>query len=174
MALAKHANGRWKDSKKVEVVTTYMSTGSLRLTAAICKVPEITVNEWKRADWWKKIEEDLRNAENFELSSRLKNIVDKSLDTVLDRIEGGDHMFNPRTGEIIRVPVKLRDAVRAMDSAVDKRQLLTNQPTKIVEARSIEDRLANLANEFAKFSQSRTIEHTDEVIDAVEEERLQE
>lgn len=156
----KQVNGRWTDSKKIEAVTTYLAVGTLPLTAAILGVPLETLKWWKVADWWKDIERELRDSENIELSARLKKIVDKSIDAVVDRLDNGEHMFNPRTGEIIRVPVKTREALRAVESMIDKRQILLEKPTRITEQRTVDDRLNKLAEEFKAFSQARTIEGT--------------
>ena len=163
----KQKNGfMWTDEKKFEVVTQYLATGSYALAAAISKVPEDTVRRWCRQDWWKSMEIDIKAGEDIELSKRLKTVVDKSLDAVIDRLESGDPVYNSRTGEIVRVPVKARDAIRALDSAVDKRQILNNQPTKITEQRTVDERLANLLAKFEQMGNGRIIEA--EVQDAPE------
>ena len=41
--------------------------------------------------------------------------------------------------------------------AVDKRQILQDKPTRIVEQRTIDDRLNKLAEEFMRFSKAKTI-----------------
>jgi hypothetical protein len=107
----------------------------------------------------------------MEMSSRLKKVVDKSLDVVIDRLENGDHMFNPRTGEIVRIPLKARDALKAIDTSLDKRQLLQQKTTQAVEQHTIEDRLANLLAKFEQMGSGRLIEQTPsklEIIDASE------
>lgn len=163
MAKGKQKNGfMWTEDTKLKVVTTYLATGSLRLAAAMVNVPIDTVNRWHRLDWWKEYEQELRTSENMEMSAKLKKIVDKSLDTIVDRLDEGDPMYDPRTGQVIRVPLKARDAIKAMESAVDKRQILNNQPTKIVEQRTIEDRLTRLSLEFEKFARAKEIVYAEE------------
>lgn len=156
---AKKKNGRdYTDSKKIEVVTTYLTVGNAPMTEAITGVPRQTIRLWKMSEWWKEIQRELQDSENIEMSAKLKKIVDKALDVTLDRLEGGDTIFNPRTGELLRVPVKARDAIRAMDTAIDKRQVLMDKPTKIVEQRTVDDRLNKLAEEFARFTNAKQIE----------------
>lgn len=156
----------YTDKTKIEVVTTYLALGSAPLTEAVTGVPRDTIRHWKLSSWWKDIERELRDAENIELSAKLKKIVDKSLEVVADRLEDGDHMFDNRTGKIIRVPLKARDALKAIDSMFDKRQVLLDKPTKIVEQRTVEDRLNKLAEEFSRFAKARTIEGTPATITA--------
>ena len=159
MARGKKANGRdYTDAKKIEVVTTYLTVGNAPMTEAITGVKRQTIRLWKMSEWWKDIQRELQEGESIEMSAKLKKIVDKALDATLDRLEGGDTIFNPRTGELLRVPVKARDAIRAMDTAIDKRQILMDKPTKIVEQRTIDDRLDKLSEEFRKFSSAKQIE----------------
>ena len=49
------------------------------------------------------------------------------------------------------MPAKLRDLNFAFNTLLDKRQLLRNKPTKIVEQHSTAVQLQNLADSFAKF-----------------------
>lgn len=152
-------NGKyWTDKTKIEVVTTYLAVGSAPLTEAITGVSRDTIRHWKMTDWWKDIEREIRDAENIELSARLKKIVDKSIEVVSDRLEKGDHIFDSKTGQILRVPVKMKDALKASTDLIDKRQILMDKPTKITEQRTVEDRLNKLAEEFTRFSQAKTIQ----------------
>jgi hypothetical protein len=163
MARGKMKDGfRWTDQKKIEVVTTYLTVGNAPMTEAITGVSRETIRHWKMAPWWKEIERELQDSENIELSAKLKKIVDKSIDVTLDRLEHGDTIFNPKTGELLRVPVKVREALRAIDSMVDKRQILQNKPTRITETRTIDDRLNKLAEEFKRFANAKEIVYAPE------------
>lgn len=144
--------GHWPDSKKVEVVTTYLSTGSPKLTEAITGVPIKTFEDWKKRPWWKEMVEQIQSNEDMELSTKLKKVVDKSLETVLDRMENGDFMYDPKEGRMVRVPVKMRDTHRVLTDVIDKRMLLQKRPTKITEHQTtVDDRLERLAQQFAQF-----------------------
>lgn len=161
----KKKNGKfYTDAKKIEVVTTYLTVGNAPMTEAITGIPRQTIRLWKMSEWWKEIVRDLQESETIEMSAKLKKIVDKSIDATIDRLEKGDTIFNPRTGELLRVPIKVRDAIRAMDSAIDKRQILMDKPTKIVEQRTVDDRLDKLSEEFKKFANAKQIDQVAEVI----------
>ena len=92
--------------------------------------------------------------------SKLTQIVDKSLEVIQDRLINGDYILNKKTGEIHRRPASLRDASIVANTVVDKRQLLRGKPTSRTEKISVDARLLKLAEEFAKFAASRTIEGT--------------
>lgn len=146
--------GHWPEAKKVELVTTYLATGSYRLACSICKVPLATANQWKRTEWFKEMVASIQAEENTQLDAKLSKIVDKSLDVVMNRLEEGDFILDSKTGTIKRVPVKMRDAKSVMTDLFDKRQLLRKQPTKITESQTVDKRLEMLAQRFEKFAGS--------------------
>ncbi|HNU62663.1 MAG TPA: hypothetical protein PKL04_10740 [Methanofastidiosum sp.] len=146
--------GQWPESKKIELVTTFLATGSFRLACSICKVPLATANQWKRTEWFKEMVASIQAEENTQLDAKLSKIVDKSLDVVMNRLEEGDFILDSKTGTIKRVPVKMRDAKSVMTDLFDKRQLIRKQPTKITEAQTVDKRLEMLAQRFEKFAGS--------------------
>lgn len=143
--------GHWKESKKIETVTTYLSTGSNAETSRLTGVPLDTINRWKTQPWWKEYIEKIRQDEEQQLDNKLSKVVDKALDNLLDRIENGEFIYDQKTGKVIRTPAKLRDLNTAFNNVIDKRQLLRKQPTKIIEQQGSATQLQALADSFAKF-----------------------
>jgi len=162
--------GWWSQQKKAETVTTYLALGNAPMTEAVTGVPRNTIRQWKMQDWWKELEIDIRNEEDAGLDVKLTKIVDKSLDAVMDRVENGDFIFNPKTAKFYRRPVHMKDVLKVATDVFDKRNLLRGKPTSRVEKHNITDNLANLAAEFAKFAKSRTIEG--EVLEEIKETGL--
>lgn len=153
-----HQPGWWKESKKIETVTTYMSTGSCAETARIVNVPLKTIECWKTQDWWKELIKKIQDEQDQTLDAKTSKIIDKALENLMDRIENGEHIYDQKTGKVKRMPAKMRDLNIAFNSLLDKRQLLRNRPTKIVEQQSTATQLQNLADQFAKFVQKKTEE----------------
>lgn len=156
-----HQGGHWKESKRIEVVTMYLSIGSLTETSKITGVPLPTLEGWKRQDWWKELVDKIQSDEDQKIDAKTSKIIDKALEQLLDRIENGEHIYDQKTGKIKRAPAKLRDLNTAFTTILDKRQLLRNKPTKIVEQHSTAAQLQNLAESFAKFVQKKTEELPD-------------
>ena len=150
--------GWWSHDKKCQVVTTYLAVGNAPMTEAVTGVPRGTIRQWKMQDWWKELETDIRSEEDSGLDVKLTKIIDKSLDAVMDRVENGDFIFDSKTGKFNRKPVHMRDALRAATEVFDKRNLLRGKPTSRVEKHNVQDNLANLAAEFAKFAAAKTIQ----------------
>lgn len=157
--------GRWPEAKKIEALTTYLATGSPSMTAAITKIPLETIGWWQHQPWWKEKMAEIKQNENIQLDARLSKVLDKSLDAVLDRIENGEFMYDPRTGEIKRVPAKLRDVQKVAGDMIDKKQLLARvQRGKDSEKQQITaDHLVQLAKEFAKFASGKEYDETKDV-----------
>ena len=119
----------WSDAKRVEVVTTYLVLGKAPMVEAVTGVPAKTIRDWRMQPWWKELEDEIRCEETAELDSKLSKIVDRSLSTVMDRIENGDYILDSRTGVVRRIPVKLRDVHKVSTELIDKRLLLRKDKT---------------------------------------------
>lgn len=159
----------WSDTQRIELVTTYLATGNLALSAATHKIPEVTARRWKAQPWWKQMVEDIRNAENLQLDSKLSKVVSKSVDALLDRVENGDFQLDQRTGQLVRKPISARDAAKVTTDMIDRRELLQGKKEAPQnDTRKVEDRLLKLADEFAKFARAKEVKSTLEVVDAVE------
>lgn len=144
-------SGHWPETKKVEALTYWLATKNLTETSMTTGVPYETLQKWKASDWWKDKQKQLEGDELDQLDKKLSKAVDRALDNLIDRIENGESMYDPRTGEVRKVPAKLRDLNVAFNTVLDKRQLLRKQPTKIVEQQTTATQLQNLAQQFAQF-----------------------
>lgn len=153
-----HQPGWWDDKKKIEVVTTFLTTGDGKLTATICNIPYETLRTWKKTDWWKRYVEELRYEENAQLDTKLQKVMDKALDQVMDRLENGEFMYDPRTGQVKRVPAKLRDTGKILNDVIDKRQLLQKAEKKEQQKEQqtiTADHLVALAKAFADMAKGK-------------------
>ena len=146
------ASKHYTDAKKIEVVTTYLVLGKAPLVEAATGVPRGTIRQWKMQPWWKELESDIRVEEDQELDSKLSRIVDRTLDTVVDRIEHGDYILDSRSGTVKRVPVKMKDAHKVSVDLIDKRNLLRGKPTSRVEKITVEDTMLKLAEQFKEWA----------------------
>lgn len=149
-------NKHWSDSQKVELVTTWLVLGNLKLAAGSLKIPYQTAKVWKSTEWWKQIERELMVQEDLTLSNRLKKIVNKSYDVIEDRMEHGDFVYDQKTGEMRRKPVAMRDAHRVGLELQERRDELVHRHVQgeSISADKIEKTLADLAEQFAKIANS--------------------
>lgn len=171
-------NATWPIEKKIEAVTTWLALGSLKQTAAVIGVSHGMVKNWKLTTWWKELQDEIIASRRIVQGNKLSKIVDKSLDVIDDRLENGDFIYNSKSGEVHRKPVALRDATSAANALMQRAAIIEkmNRDEQVAETTiTIQEQLANLALEFAKFnkrdnSKAVTIEYK-EIDDALYEER---
>lgn len=173
-----HAEGgHYTYKEKLKVVQTYISTQNLALTSRLTKVPEITLYSWKKTPWWSEMMDELVIQDKVETNKTLKRITEQALNTVADRLQDGNHQYDQKSGEIVRVPVNVRDAHRiAVDmldaqAEIDKRiDVLQHREDTTTGT----DVLAKLAAQLAKFakgteSKRNEIDITDVTIEVKQE-----
>lgn len=162
------SNKSYSDEQKIELMKLYLLTGNLALSAATLKIPEITARWWKKKDWWKQLEAEMRQSERIELSSRLKRIADKSLDAIVDRLENGDWKYDAKTGRMFRMPVALKDAHKVSMDIVDKTLVLEKDMVSAPELEESKDnKFAELAARFAALTEKVLEKPPVEVTDVV-------
>lgn len=146
--------GWWPEKKKIEVLTTFLATGSQAHTSAITGVPEETIRVWRKSEWWAERTKEFKSDNSLVLDNKLTKIMDKALDAVVDRIENGEFMYDPRSGDVVRVPAKLRDVQKVASDMIDKKTLLEKVTKAKEETKQniTADHLVLLAREFAKFA----------------------
>lgn len=145
-------NKHWSDSQKLEAVQTYLILGSVRMTAAALKIPEVTLGLWRSKTWWKDLETDLKTQDELQLSARLQRIAAKSFEVVEDRLVHGNHVFDQKTGKLIRVPVNLKDAHKVAIDSIVQRDTIGKKHVDTANDGQIADKLLALANKFAEIA----------------------
>lgn len=161
-------NCMWSAEKKIEVVTKYLAIGNLREVSENTGVSYTLIRQWRGEDWWKEIEEEIRNSRHLEVDTKLSRIVDKSLELLQDRLVNGDFVLNQKTGEVHRKPVSIRDANKIAGDMLARQaanEKLAKEVKDTNQRQTIQDQLAHLAQEFAKFNGKAPIQ----VIEMVEE-----
>jgi hypothetical protein len=146
------------DEDRVRAVNAYLLHGKMPKVAELTGIPVHTLRDWKaKAAWWKNLEDLLRDEHNTAVAGELTDVVDITIRAIQDRIKNGDFLYNPRSGEITRVPVKMADLNKVAGTLIDKRQTLQKQPTKYnnnapESGESTKNQLAQLAKAFADFT----------------------
>ena len=168
----------WPDKKKIEVVTTWLALGKVPMVEGVTGVPQATIRQWKMQPWWKEMVDQIQTESNQELDTKLSKIIERSLDAVNERIEGGEFILDSRTGQVKRIPVKMKDVHRVAVDLLDKRDLLRGRPAQEKAELQNKDILKKLADQFADWvklnmKQPKVIDIEGEVVDAVYDERSQ-
>ena len=149
----------WSEQKRIEVATAHAMGLKAPMIEVATGVPAMTIRSWRQQDWFKDLVDELQREDDYSADAKLTKIVNKALDTVVDRLENGDFMFDPKAGEFVRKPLLARDVTRIADTMFDKRNLLRGKPTSISgKQEQISDRLVKLAAEFSRFVNAKTVD----------------
>lgn len=166
----------YTEEQKLEAMRLFVLCGNASDVCRQLKIPFPTMEQWKTKQWWKDGVRDIRNGNDDLLDVKLTNAIDSALSKINDRIENGDQIYDPRTGDIIRVPAKLRDLTAAFNSVLEKRQIVRKQPTKITQQISNAQQLQDLAQQFAAFVSNKkepkealTLEQDEDGVFTIEE-----
>lgn len=146
-------NKQWSDSQKIEAVTLWLSLGNLVLVGATLKIPENTLRKWRATQWWKEIAEEIQLQDRIQLSATAKNIVDKSLGVLADRLENGDWIYDQKSGQMRRKPVAMKDALAVADKMLDHKERMDRTVVQTESTESVENKLTNLMEKFARLAQ---------------------
>lgn len=150
----------YSDHDKLRAVAAYVSTGTVNKASQIVEIPRRTMADWSQQEWWHEAVQRVRTEKEGELDAKITAIIDKAFDTVAERLENGETVVNPKTGERYARPISGRDAGWLGAVLFDKQRILRNLPTSISENRS-SDQLEKMARQFEKISkqsEAKTIE----------------
>lgn len=143
------------DNKRIEAVTAYLVLGKASLAEAATKVPAGTIRRWKMEPWWDDLVDQIQSEEDRELDSKLARRLSKALDIVDDRLESGDFMFDPKSGQFRRRPVSMKDTWKVTKELMDARTVIRSKPRRNRSEEAASGILRDLAKEFAALARQR-------------------
>jgi hypothetical protein len=166
---------KYTDEDKRVIGLHYMMKGSAKgaVKAAQADYPKLavsTVNNWTKTEWWAEVMGGLEEQFERRIRGKMNMIIEKAADETYERLQNGDAVLN-KHGEVIRVPVKSRDAMTIAAIGVDKRWLSLGKPTAITNnagTKHLED-LAKAFEKIAKESEYRQVRQETSVLGECEE-----
>jgi transposase-like protein len=121
---------KYTDEDRRRAVVEYYVGGNMAKVSTSTGIPESTLCEWKKTDWWVQETEEVRSKKGDEFDANLTKLIDSAFEEAKDRVEQGDYRVN-KEGKLIRVPMSGRDLVIAGATVYDKQRLHRNEPTSI-------------------------------------------
>jgi hypothetical protein len=159
-----YQGGIWDSKIKQKALKDYLKGDSLKIISREMNIPYPTLRQWQASEWWREAVKEEQETNNQLLDYQITGILHKSLEAVNDRLEEGEYVRDEKTGKIVRVPVKMRDANAAFNQLMEKRQLIRKLPTAITDNTSVNTQLKMLADQFKTFvnksvTEPPTMEH---------------
>ena len=151
--------GWWSEKERVQAVQAYLILGKVTLVAATTGVPEDTLRKWKQQDWWAECEAEIKRGSKIELSGKLSNVVNKTLEVLEDRVVNGDFVYDRETKQYTaRRPISAAVANKVSADLIDRQVLLERDTTREFQNNEgLDDRLAKLRDEMLRFANSTII-----------------
>jgi hypothetical protein len=169
--VSKHiARKKWDEKTRLELVQSYILTGSLAVAAGICKVPLPTAKVWKQSQWFRDLELELRQGAKLKLSSKLNKIVESSMTQLADRIENGDYIWDKVAKEYKRKPITAEVAQKITAQLIDRTlQVEKAAQTGTVTDEGLDARLEKLRMEMKEFAKRPSLKpiNESEIIDVI-------
>jgi len=120
----------YTDEQRRQAVIGYQVYGSLTHLERQYGIPQQTLSDWKQSEWWDQLSSEVRSEVRDQITATYTRLLQQSQQVIEERLTNGDAVLT-KTGAVIRMPVKMRDAAITMAICFDKRQILMNQPTSI-------------------------------------------
>lgn len=168
VGMAHEARHKWSPEKRIDVVTKTLALGNMRLVSELTGVSYQLIREWKQQPWWQEIVDEIRSSRNSQVETKLSRLVDKSLETVADRLDNGNLVMDKR-GDFIRKPLSALEANKIANDMLNQETLVQKRQMAETEGQqtsSMADIIRDLAKQFAMFNTKRTVESSPKVPDS--------
>ena len=160
-------SSKYSRETRYQAAAAMVAHGNSLAVAEQAGIPASTLRHWHRNDEeFQSMCQEVWVEFGESIKSKLAAIIDESADQALDRLQNGDVVRDNRTGDLVRVPIKGRDAAIVGAVAFDKLRLAENQPTSIV-AKTHD--VQALAQQFAALSEAWQEKQATVVQDAAEQ-----
>lgn len=133
-----HNGSKYTDVKRREAIGAFLILGNMVKVAALLDMPARTLRNWSETEWWSSELTRVRLEKSQELDIQLSNSIEKARESVDARLDVGD-AYIKKDGEIGYKPVSCRDSATVLGILYDKRALMRNMPTKIVNNQNLNE-----------------------------------
>lgn len=167
---ARHRTNWWPEDVKIEVATLWAATKDYDTVSKLAKVPVGQIKKMMTEPWWQHVVDKVRKEKNDVLDEKITQALDKTVDIVLDRLQNGETQYYHKTGEYIKVPVKIREIAQMSAHMFTQRQLIRGEATTRTEVSTTEQKLAKMKETFEALANSKGINPKAEIIESEAEE----
>ena len=145
----------YSEEQKLRACTTWFLTGNLMEVSRTYDIPYETLKTWAQSAWWKDLVVQIRFEDVQMLDSKLQRIIKKSLEATEDRVDNGDTQYDPKTGKLLKIPVKAHVVSKVANEMMQRQAQLRKVPSQREIETTIDSRLKKLAEEFMRFAKPK-------------------
>ena len=152
-------NGWWSNKERHQAAAAYCILGKWALVSATTGVPQDTLRHWAMQDWWAEAVAEIRKSSKIELSGKLSNVVNKTLEVLEDRVVNGDFYYNRASQSFERKPISAQVANKITNDLIDRNQIIEKAAVQeMISEEGLSERLANLKQEMLAFAKAKTLD----------------
>lgn len=153
-----HDQHRWYSEKdRIKAAATYAVVGNSMRVQEITGIPSWRIRRWKTEPWWQAVIDRIRDEKDDALDVKFTQIVEKTVETINDRLENGDYIYDVKRQELKRKPIGGKEAAVITSIFMDKRTLLREKRNKHQESELVMDKLKKIAEEFKSFVKAKDV-----------------
>ncbi len=140
---------------RYKAAAALVATGNSKAASRESGIPASTIRHWSQNDDdFQMMCQEIKTEFGEKIKYKYAEIINESADQTLDRLRYGDVIRDTKTGELVRVPIKGKDAAIIGAVAFDKLRLAENQPTAIVQQENSEERMQRLTDKLREISRA--------------------
>jgi hypothetical protein len=140
---------------RYKAAAALVASGNSKAASRESGIPASTIRHWSHNDDdFQLMCQEIKTEFGEKIKYKFAEIINESADQTLDRLHYGDVIRDTKTGELIRVPIKGKEAAIIGAVAFDKLRLAENQPTNIVQHENSEEHIKRLAEKCIAISRA--------------------
>lgn len=151
MSLTTGGGSRYTDEDRRNAAMRYALTGNLHAVERETGIPNQTLSDWKRSEWWEDTVQGARTLIEDQFRGRCHEIVDKATSEILDRLDNGNEVATKHG--IQRIKPTAGELAKVGGIFYDKLRLSLNLPTSIAGSSGYKKAIDNLATQFRQLSE---------------------
>lgn len=145
MVKESHPKSKYPPEFKLQACALWAVLGSQLKVAAILNVNQHLISDWSREIWWPIALKQIRKLKDEELDASFTGMLESLSEELQKRIQGGDTIVDPKTGETRLQPVKARELATILGIVYDKRAIHRADPTSKAKHTEIAEHLENVS-----------------------------
>lgn len=143
----------WQPDERLNAAYTYVLTGSISQTSQLTGIPERTIKDWVKSDWFQDLMLEAKERKQEELDGQWTGLIHLIASQLETRIRQGDPVVDRMTGEITYIPVKAKDLAIINSILVDKRDKARKESKPVEKVESpASDNLDKIQEKLGKVS----------------------
>ena len=133
------AGSKYTNEQRVNAAYLYLIHGNLNKLSKYTQIPQRTLFDWTKSDWWPQLINRLRLEKKDEIDSALTRVTDKAIRALEDKLDEPDDISVVELSKVYGI-------------MFDKQRLIRNEPTSISSNSVTSDQLKQLKDQFEKLA----------------------